>query len=102
ETKRAGVGEGGGLGALCAANARPGSRQIGELDLGAVVVAHSKFAGLDPGLTRFTHLGQAHLTIVERRAQAAPPAIAGTMLISSPLLSAVESPSKKRMSSSPT
>ncbi len=40
--------------------------------------------------------------LAEHRRQPAPPAIAGTMLISSPLFSFVSSPSRNRMSSSPT
>src|SRR5690606_5300728 len=80
-----------------------GAQQVARLDRRATGSSDGRLGGAQPSLARFTHIREANLSTETRIVHLhRPPAMAGAMLTSSPAFSSVPSPSRKRMSSSPT
>lgn len=83
-----------------------GTDEIRERDGCPRARRDAPFVRFDAGLARLADLAQPALSVVTIRGHVLfaqrPPAMAGTMLISSVVLSCVSRPSRKRMSSSPT
>lgn len=80
--------------------AKTGAVEVHELGERAVRAAHGVARRAQACLTGFPDLGEPFLA--KEALQESAPAMAGTMLISVPLVSFVSRPSRKRTSSSPT
>src|SRR5262249_6321489 len=78
------------------------AREVRAFHVGSVGAAHARREAPDALLPARTDFCEPLLPAEALRNAHAPPAIAGTMLTSSPPFRAVPRPSRKRMSSSPT